>query len=78
MNKRENFFTLGVTEHWNRLPRQVLESPSLEILTIHLGNFLCNLPYGTCLGWNGEGWMTSRGLFHLLQFCDSVKLMNPI
>ncbi|PKU33606.1 rna-directed dna polymerase from mobile element jockey-like [Limosa lapponica baueri] len=30
-NTRKNFFTVRVTEHWNRLPRKVVESPSLEI-----------------------------------------------
>ncbi|KFV80515.1 hypothetical protein N308_01194, partial [Struthio camelus australis] len=28
---RRNFFTMRVTEHWNRLPRQAVEFPSLEI-----------------------------------------------
>ncbi|KAK4818597.1 hypothetical protein QYF61_015459 [Mycteria americana] len=33
---REHFFTLRMTEHWHRLPREVVESPSLEIFKSHL------------------------------------------
>ena len=27
----QNFFSINVTEHWNRLPREALEFPSMEI-----------------------------------------------
>ena len=32
MNIRKNFFTLRVTEHWNRLPREVVESGDIQDL----------------------------------------------
>jgi len=43
LNLRKNFFTLRVMEPWNRLPRKVVESPSLEIFKTHLDKFLCSL-----------------------------------
>jgi len=43
LNMRKNSFTLRVTEHWNRLPRGVVESPSLEIFKTHLDKVLCSL-----------------------------------
>ncbi|PKU49433.1 hypothetical protein llap_298 [Limosa lapponica baueri] len=43
LNKRRNFFTLRVAEPWNRLPREAVESPSLETFKTRLDMFLCNL-----------------------------------
>jgi len=35
--------TLRVMEHWNRLPKEVVESPSLEIFKTRLDKVLYNL-----------------------------------
>ncbi|KFV77640.1 hypothetical protein N308_11046, partial [Struthio camelus australis] len=44
LNLRKNFFAVRVTEPWSRLPREVVECPSLEIfktrLDVILGNML--------------------------------------
>jgi len=43
LNMRKNFFTLRVTEHWNRLPGGVVDSPSLEVFKTCLYEVLCSL-----------------------------------
>jgi len=49
LNMRKNFFTLRVTEHRNRLPREVVESPSLEIFKTLLDTILCSMLWVTLL-----------------------------
>jgi len=43
LDMRKNCFTLKVTEHWNRLPREVVDSPSVEIFKTHPDKILCRL-----------------------------------
>jgi len=53
LKMRKNFFPLRVTEPWNRLPREVVESPSLEIFKNRLDKVLCSLLLVTLL-WQGS------------------------
>jgi len=41
LNMRKNFLPLRVSEPWNRLPREVVESPSLEIFRTNLWTQSC-------------------------------------
>ena len=43
LNPRKNFFPRRATEPWPRLPREAVESPSLEIFKTRLDKILCNL-----------------------------------
>ncbi|KFP14182.1 hypothetical protein Z169_12627, partial [Egretta garzetta] len=40
---RKKFFTMRVVKHWNGLPREMVEAPSLEIFKTRLDRALSNL-----------------------------------
>ena len=40
LNTRKKFFTIRVLSHWHRLPRDVMDSPSLETLKVRLDGTL--------------------------------------
>ncbi|KFV17682.1 hypothetical protein N340_01636, partial [Tauraco erythrolophus] len=40
---RKKFFTLRVVRHWNRLPREVVAAPSLEVFKARLDEALSNV-----------------------------------
>jgi len=42
-NMGKIFFTVRVTERWNRLPKEIVECPSMEIFKTCLNAYLCDL-----------------------------------
>ncbi|KFZ58379.1 hypothetical protein N338_12836, partial [Podiceps cristatus] len=40
---RKKFFTMQVARHWHRLPREVVEAPSLDIFKVRLDVALGNM-----------------------------------
>ncbi|KFO71906.1 hypothetical protein N303_00198, partial [Cuculus canorus] len=40
---RKNFFTMRVVRHWNRLPREIVDAPSLEVFKARLDGALGSL-----------------------------------
>ncbi|KFQ01725.1 hypothetical protein N329_03797, partial [Haliaeetus albicilla] len=39
----KNFFTMRLVKHWHRLPREVVDAPSLETFRVRLDRALSNL-----------------------------------
>ena len=43
LDLRKNFFTMRVVKHWKRLPREVVDAPSLATFKVRLDGALSNL-----------------------------------
>ncbi|KFQ87019.1 hypothetical protein N337_03558, partial [Phoenicopterus ruber ruber] len=43
LNIRKKFFTMGVVNHWNMLPGEVVDAPSLETFKVRLDEDLSYL-----------------------------------
>lgn len=60
LDRRNEFFTMQVVRHWNRLPREAADSPSLEVFKTRLDVALDNLVWWNMsmpvVGGLGTGW----------------------
>ena len=56
------------------MPREVVDSPSLEIFKPCLDKVMCSLLWVTLLRQGGLDQMTHRGLFQPLPFCERLHL----
>ncbi|KFR01656.1 hypothetical protein Y956_12964, partial [Nipponia nippon] len=43
LDVRKKFFTMSVVRHWNRLPREAVDAPSLEVFKARLDGALSSL-----------------------------------
>lgn len=66
LNMRRNLFTVWMAKHLDRLPRKIVESPSLRTLKNHPDAVLCHVLWDALL--EQEGWTT----------WFTVVLLNPI
>lgn len=66
MNVEKNFFTQGVVKNWKRMPREMVESPPLEVFKRHV--------YVTPRTWFSGG-LSSAGLSLELKFFSTERIL---
>lgn len=71
MNMMANFFTVRVTEHWNRLPREAVDYPSLETFKNSL-LASCAMCFRTALPEQRARTTYPRAPCQADPFCDSL------
>ncbi|KAJ7426169.1 hypothetical protein WISP_18115 [Willisornis vidua] len=62
-----------VTKHWNKLPRKVVESPSLETFENHLDTILCNVLYDNSAGAERLDQMSYCSPFQSYPSCEDFS-----
>ena len=72
---RKKFFTLRVVRPWCRLPREVVNAPTLETFKVRLDGALSNLIQlkMSLLTAGGLDWMALKGPFQPKPYYDSVR-----
>ena len=55
LDSRKNFFSKGMVRQWHRLPREVVQSPSLEVFENRVDVALRDVVSGQ-YGWYVDGW----------------------
>ena len=76
MDIRKKFFTQRVVTYWNRLPREVVDAPLLEVFKPRLDVALGSLVWWLVTLYIAEGLkLDDCGLFQSRPFYDSMIIL---